>query len=1215
MNVQPVRPSTVQGADSHNHRPSLSAENQLVPLRTRYYLTSHPELPGWRSPATLPTSAFHVTASRPTAFSTRIYPLQTATHMVLPPSLSVPSIRNRRPVTRGFTAVSPREVVLPVEPVPKEARIPSESAWVQRNLSTVPRLHMHLDRLDGGLPPLTAPPPSVVPALPLPKSLLAEVVESVSSSYPRTPLSPSGEASVIYARSQASEAVEDRLPTTVSPPMRLSMPDITGGREVEPAEITTVYFARQRVLEPLEWVNKETYQRVGVVRARTQIYSTKKLNEVLSEEEKALEALLDPGKSLQTIHEDKEVAEATLALSQELSAIPPDSSRLFTSPNSLPEDRSERLTLFRELFEGRPSTRSHTFTPSSSEAEQKSLFDVFMLELKRGAIKSREQALSFIKDELKDSMVSDMGVSRHSPSESTRPSYVLWAGENTGSESGSFFAFRRRGRNRSLGQKQGEEATEASPRLIRSSELKLRPRFADLSSVVLECAELGPARTVNEEFPLVEDPEAEQTLDIAAEEEEKAGTERDSKAQVEETKEEEKLPVQTASPKATEKRPTPQIAKKPDPVVAIPKPRAEPKSVPNVPEVPAPKARKGNTAKKPPASQPKSKSSSKTSRGNAPSKVENAIARSSSDTPAIPRPLPIISPFEVPPADDSSMPSADPPEAKLENILPRTFQQSLQPVEPLRRLSVQLTPPQAELSAPASETPPRLPTETDSSPKDKEELVQSVTWRHLFLREEAQVEKSVTAKEEIPHFKKVYDIRTADALEQFTVNMAVSLVTSLSLLFKHRTKGELESIKMRAVLDERRTLQKLTKLRGTTDRSVKIFRKAVAKTDKPEQQDSPAPMDQSIGLPITQSEPAIVIPEAPSSLPQPIAKSPALNPTSPANSFKPPRLDIPKSETKSAKSKRSRRSSKREESPDAKPDVDRNFVSSNIDFELRHIEMMRKLAAGLESSEGEGQGAQESNPEKEEKEESKEEVRGEDKPWKNCREEWEKGILADTPKNDVEELLQLMMKDKTLRDLLPFSTSITFSFAQTLDFASTLHDFTPLNPSLDPDLSLKQEMDLRAAFLEFCARSTKYDHLADQQSGVLFQAHKDSYLPTELRKEVREAVKKRRYKEKVAQERVKHRHVALRARVYTTFSGLPRSVRVHSTRPVSQNLLVDGFAHKVESELERKERVYMRMKKEENLRKLSSAQGRWSEASLQAGLKSLKSLFRPQTRG
>ena len=1202
MYVPPVRPSTVQGSDFRSHRPSLSTENQLVPLRTRYYLTSHPELPGWRSPTALPTSAFHVTATHPTAFSTRINSLQVPTSHTLAPSVSVPSIRNRLPVTRGFTAVSPREVVLPVEPVPKEARIPAESAWVQRNLTTVPRLHMHLERLDGGLPPLTAPPPSVIPAHSLPRPLLAEVAESEASSFPRTPRSPSGEVSVVYARSQSTETVEDRLPVHISPPVHLSMPDITVERE--PTQITTVHFAVQRVLEPLEWVNKEAYQRVGIVRSRTQIYRTKSLEE----ETKALDPLPDPGTVLETIPEDKEVAEAALTLSQDLSAIPPDSSRLFTSPTSLP-DPNERLTLFRELFEGRPSTRSHTFTPSSSESDHKSLFDVFMLELKRGSIKSREQAASFIKDELKDSMVSDMGVYRPFPSESTRPSYVLWGAESTGSESGSFFAFRRKGRNRSLGQKQGEEANfEASPRLIRSSELKLRPRFGDLSSVVLECGEMGSARAVKEEFPLVEDPEAEQTLDNGVEEEEKAVIEIDAKPQVEPK---EKQKVQPSSQKAPDKRPIPPPIQNADPAVAIPRPRAESKPVPTLPEVPAPKARKGITAKKSPTNLAKSKPSSKVVRGNAPARVENAIERSASDTPAVPRPLPFISPFEVPPADDFSMPSADPIEPVAENAPPKTFQL---PLQSFRRPNVPLVPPTTQPASPPPEAALELPIDADPSPRDKEAPAQSVTWRHLFLREEAQVEKPSTAKEEIPPIKKVYDIRTADSLEQFTVNMAVSLVTSLSLLFKHRTKGELERIKMRAVLDERRTLQKLTKLRGSTDRTVKLFHKAIVKIEKSA---TPEPIPQPLDLPNPPIESSVPTLEVPPSLPPPSTK----RPKSPAPSvplaitLKPPRPEPVKSGTKSPKTKRSRRSSKREESPGSKPEVDRNFVSSNIEFELRQIEMMRKLA-GLEGGEGEGLGIDSSNPEKEEKEaKNQEEGIGEDKPWKNCREEWEKGVLADAHKSDVEELLQIMMKDKTLRDLLPFSTSISFSFAKTLDFASTLPDFTPLNPSIDPDFSLKQELDLRTAFLQYCAQCSKYETFADRQSGVLFQAHKDSYLPTELRKEVREAVKKRRYKEKVTLERSKNRHVALRARVYTTFSGLPSSVRVHSTRPVSQNLLVDGFAHRVGSDLERKERVYMRMKREEDLRRLSSVQGKWSEASLKAGLKSLKSLFRPQTRG
>lgn len=966
------------------------------------------------------------------------------------------------------------------------------------------------------------------------------------------------------------------------------------------------------MVKPLEWVEKEQYQRVGIVRSRTQIYRTTTLEQALDEEQKDKDAAKQQEKvQLNTIQEDKEVGELVLTLSQEISAIPVDSIRLHTSPNSLPDDGNERLTLFRELFEGRPSTRSHSFTPAPSDSEHKSLFDMFMLEVKRGSIKSREQALSFIKDELKDSMVSDMGplsASRHSPSESTRPSYVLCGAENTGSESGSFFAFRRRGRNRSLGHRQGEEVLEASPRLIHSSELKLRPRFADLSSVMMEYPELGspPTRGIYEEFPLLEDPEAEQTLDIGAEEEEKTvvgNEEMEAKGIKKE------MPANTEKP-VDKKVITIQPAKKREAVVTVAKSGNEPKPLASGPEIPAAKVRKGTSSKKPSVSLSKTKPFSKAIRSNAAPKVENKIERSASDTPAIPIPHHVISPFEVPPADDISIPSADRPDSTPTSQPPQLFPP---PLVPFRRLSMPLV-------SPSPKPPPVLPTEditppeSDASPKEQGAPAQSVTWRHLFLREEAQVQKPPTAKEVIPVVKKVYDIKTTDALDQFTVHMAVSLVTSLSLLFKHRSKGELESIKMRAVLDERRTLQKLTKLRGTTDRRVKLFKQNLEKPTKPEQPDMTEPTEKPIDIPIPNSSISLtLIPVVSSNLPQPRIK----RPKSPVSPISPPALKPPKSGNRpSSKTKqRSRRSSKRDEIPENKPEVDRNFLSANIDFELRQIEMMRKLAAGLEGDEAERMKTQGNTEEDQKEPGSEEEGRGEEKPWKNCREEWEKGVADELQKSDVEDLLQMMMKDKNLRDLLPFSSSISYSFARTLDSVSPLHDFTPLNPALDPDLTLKQELDLRAAFLQFCAQALKYDDMAAKQAGVLFQAHKDSYLPTELRKEVREAVKKRRYKEKVSKERTEHKHVSLRARVYTTFSGLPSTIRVHSTRPVSEQLLVDGFAHRVKSDLERKERVYLRMKREENLRKMSSTQGKWSEASLQAGLKSLKSLFRPQTRG
>ena len=150
---------------------------------------------------------------------------------------------------------------------------------------------------------------------------------------------------------------------------------------------------------------------------------------------------------------------------------------------------SERHQIFEELFEGRRGVRSRTFSGHATEQSSTRLFDVFLLELKRGSIKSRDQALSFIQDGLKNSLISDFG---KTIDESTRPSYFL-QNETLSQSTPKPVAKERRA---SWGEGQAKQSP--TPRLIQSSELHIRPRFADLNSVVIDAtAEASQRQEVN----------------------------------------------------------------------------------------------------------------------------------------------------------------------------------------------------------------------------------------------------------------------------------------------------------------------------------------------------------------------------------------------------------------------------------------------------------------------------------------------------------------------------------------------------------------------------------------------------------------------------------------------------------------------------------------------------------------------------------------------
>ena len=1189
-----VRPSTVQGAGRPGNRGNTNWEYPLVPLRTRYFLTTYQELPGWRSQHSTSGSEFNVTALRPTSFgNTRGNQTLLSASQRIPSTLPANFARNVRLATHR-SHVSPREIVLPVEPVQREVRRPESSAWVQRNLGTVPRLHMHMERLDGGLPPLTAPsilePSLQVQPTPLTEEPSTQTSDSIY--FPRNP----AEITVIYGHLDSSQAVEDHLiplPPSIS---LLSHIDENSDFKV-PIQIITKFCILKKAKSEVEWIRKEVNERVVIIKSPSLPLS---LN--LPEEQPLTESV-PVQVSVPAVVEDMKEGATETVLSHDLSLIPLEQIPVNTEPTS--EAQTERLALFRELFEGRPITRSKSFTSGMAENEQKSLFDVFMLGIKRGAIRSREQAESFIKDELKDSLVSDMGLfSRNlrSPEDSTRPSYFLYTAD--GAEQGSLRAMRRRERNHSVIQHPNDPVIE-SPRLIHSSDLKLRPRFADLTNVAVELPlfEASQSRgflATHDTLPLVEQSETEKTVDAGLEaksvESEPKSEERTTK-KTEEIKEKPlAIPVKTVEkPDKIEKisvevRIKEQIIKS----TSVVSPEAESRAVPEpIVKNPVPiKAKK--PAKKTIAASGKSKTSSKASGSGIQLKRGNsyeAPVLTGFQTDPTEEPVPVN---DVKEAEESSKPSL-PSETPVSVAVPKPF----------RRLSIPIFVNDSEPSV--------LDTEEDMSPIGTVGVPQqSVTWRNLFLREEAQVLQK-TASLDAMDPKRAYDIRAADALEQFTLNMAVSLITSMDLLCTHRIKGDLDNIKMKAALDERRTLRKLAKIRGATGRAVNVFlkEKTMKSQNTVKSQSTPhtktskkassKPVETGLSPTSPFPSPRKLIPTSPHS-----PSSSPRSPSSPRNASKPPK----------PKPKQSRRPSKQQYEKSAKrPEVDRNFLSSNIDFELRHIEMVRRLA-GLEKSEGDSgmSVGQEGSEERQVQAEKEIDGKGEEKPWKNCIKAWEDAVLAEGRRSDVESMLQDMMRDKTLRDLLPFSPDICYSFPHAESSVTTLPDHGPLNPPIQPDLTLQQELALRSYFLRLCSQTISHDDLLSTQSGVFYQTHKDSFIPNEMRTEVREAVKKRRYREKVMKDRVSNRHVELRARVYTTFSGLPRSVRLHQPQSASEKLLIDGFAHTVNTDLERKERVYMRIKQAENLRKLSSTQGNWSEASLKAAVKGLQSLRRPQTR-
>ena len=292
--------------------------------------------------------------------------------------------------------------------------------------------------------------------------------------------------------------------------------------------------------------------------------------------------------------------------------------------------------------------------------------------------------------------------------------------------------------------------------------------------------------------------------------------------------------------------------------------------------------------------------------------------------------------------------------------------------------------------------------------------------------------------------KKKYEVKIEDPLDQFVYNMASSLLTSLELLGRHSRRRGMEDVRIPAVLNERRNLNKLARTRGAKKETPA---KAKARPQVAyERQDSALPTITELVREGSEAKPAI----------------------------------------RSDKKQRRKRASVDFYEVEAPDIITRNYMTPTVDFELKHIEMVRKLAQEFKTEEGEMK-QQFVNIAPEEAGEDIGEEDTEQRHQAMRREQyeltWAADVMESSPLNDVETQLADIMKGKQLKDL-PFSTPITFNTFREEPIEKVV-DLGKIDPSLNPNSEGREAEELRQLFKRYCLGQLSHSDVEAGLQGVL----------------------------------------------------------------------------------------------------------------------------------
>ena len=256
--------------------------------------------------------------------------------------------------------------------------------------------------------------------------------------------------------------------------------------------------------------------------------------------------------------------------------------------------------------------------------------------------------------------------------------------------------------------------------------------------------------------------------------------------------------------------------------------------------------------------------------------------------------------------------------------------------------------------------------------------------------------------------------------------------------------------------------------------------------------------------------------------------------------------------------------------PESSPDP-RISRFSRADFEIKHLAMLKNLALKLLNL---GQ------EEKEEKEEVEEMKPGE--VW---------AMQYSEQQEAVGHRLEMMFKDFKTPPITAF-TSIVTNFFKDPHSARAVFDDTSDLDHIETDPSNYRESLERRKFLEYSRQFSAYAALRRSQPDSFHQVTNERLNPIELTRYFKDLYLKRKKRREVMEMRQGELPVVICAKPRKTHTGLPLEYYTMMVRKARQvefptDVVLSGGAHRVKSEEEYRERLYCRIKREENLQKFS----------------------------
>lgn len=275
----------------------------------------------------------------------------------------------------------------------------------------------------------------------------------------------------------------------------------------------------------------------------------------------------------------------------------------------------------------------------------------------------------------------------------------------------------------------------------------------------------------------------------------------------------------------------------------------------------------------------------------------------------------------------------------------------------------------------------------------------------------------------------------------------------------------------------------------------------------------------------------------------------------------------------------------------------RNYLAGSADFELKHMEMVKKMAEELLVGNGRKRRARFFNIALDEAElkqkEAEDGVTSEEEtpmartPCITYDVRWQKEAEENDLQEDVAEKLVTLMQGKpdTLHDFA-FSAKINFDFQTPAEISKgrTIQNYEATDNKPD-EAGLASEM-LRQQFYERCKAKVRLEESSNRlevfDSSVPSRAEKYAVFRKDLAKRIK--------KEKTLRSRSGQEMVKLHAKPLASFTNLPLPLSTapkHLRTSLSDQLLLDGKANQVQSPRELQERVYLRIKGERDLQRLS----------------------------